>query len=72
MYYGRHYTNKSDLTLKVHKVTFGKTACILRKNIVLVVLRLCADEYDYPTAHKTRTTRLKRYNQFRRKGSQAD
>jgi len=35
-------------------------------------LRDCADEYYYPTAHKTFTTRQKRYNQFRWKGSQAD
>lgn len=36
----------------------NKTACILQKNIILVVLRLCVtDEYGYPTAHKTFTTR---------------
>jgi len=40
----------------------------------LVVLWLCmtADEYGNPTAHKTFTTKLKRYNQFRWKGSQGD
>jgi len=37
-----------------------KTAGVLWKNIVLVVLRLCvtADEYVYSTAHKTFTSLL--------------
>jgi len=43
-------------------------------NLVLVVFRLCVtvQERDYPTARKTFTSRLKRYKQFRWKGSPAD
>jgi len=75
--------NKKQFTLLQGTcITFGPP-CILWKNIVLVVCA-CADEgflyitkkrksLQYSTAsHKTFTTKLRRYNQFRWKWSQAD
>jgi len=67
--------------LKEHCVTFSRQV-VKKQNCMYLVeehclictfaLCDCVDEYDYPTAHKTFTTRLKRYNQLRWKGSQAD
>jgi len=69
------------VTFKVHYATSGPLV-VKKQNYMhfaeehsfgcASALRDCVDNYGYPTAHKTFTTWLKRYNQLRWKGSQAD